>query len=383
MSMFDCRTLRASLLPKALATLLACAGIWSQVSIAQSLPDINVEDARAQAKTGDPTKQAALGIAMLLGRRMAKNEAEGLQWLKLAADQNHPIGLTFLGYAYLNGVGTEKNVREGIALTRRAAELGFAAAQVTLAQMYYEGRDVDRDDRALLKWATLAAEQGDAGGQRILGVLYAGGRGVAVNFELALDWLGKAANQGDVLAKNIMPTIVALRDAEKSPSAVAKTLDFIQKNANEGNATAQYELSVLYLTGDGVAKDDVAAQAWERKAAAQDHPQALAAVANRLIFGTGVKADFWKGYSSLYRAGALGHAPSQRLMGALYKTGTGVKPDPIEAVKWFNIAIGNGDARAAQLRDETVTTLKPADLVEAQRRTDVWLKKTPNERLNP
>jgi TPR repeat protein len=71
------------------------------------------------------------------------------------------------------------------------------------------------------------------------------------------------------------------------------------------------------------------------------------------------------------------------MMGALYKTGTGVKLDAIEAVKWFNLAVANGDTRAAQLRDETIATLQPTDLAEAQRRTDAWLKKSPRERLNP
>ena len=70
-------------------------------------------------------------------------------------------------------------------------------------------------------------------------------------------------------------------------------------------------------------------------------------------------------------------------MGSLYKTGTGVKPDPVEAVKWFNLAVRDGDARSAQLREEIVTTLKPSELAEAQRRTDVWLKKSPKDRLNP
>jgi hypothetical protein len=44
---------------------------------------------------------------------------------------------------------------------------------------------------------------------------------------------------------------------------------------------------------------------WERKAAEQDHVEALGSYATRLILThDGVKGEFWKGYSYLYRAGA-------------------------------------------------------------------------------
>ena len=210
-----------------------------------------------------------------------------------------------------------------------------------------------------------------------------GGFGVSQNLELARQWFEKAAAQGDSLAQSMLPRVDNMRDAASSPEAMAKNIGFIQKSAQDGNAVAQFQLSLLLATGDGVAKDEAQALVWERKAAEQDHPQALAALATRLILGGGVKPDFWKGYSYLYRASALGHTLAQRMMGSLYKTGTGVKPDPVDAVKWFNIAVHSGDTRAAQLRDEVAANMKPSDLAEAQRRTDAWLKKSPRERLNP
>ncbi|HEY5328590.1 MAG TPA: hypothetical protein VIJ79_01790 [Acidobacteriaceae bacterium] len=47
-----------------------------------------------------------------------------------------------------------------------------------------------------------------------------------------------------------------------------------QRAAEAGHADAQYDLSQLYLTGQGVTPDYVQARDWCRRAAAQGHSQA-------------------------------------------------------------------------------------------------------------
>ncbi|MBC8002445.1 MAG: SEL1-like repeat protein [Opitutaceae bacterium] len=62
-------------------------------------------------------------------------------------------------------------------------------------------------------------------------------------------------------------------EAEKA-EMVRKTIEFQKKRAEEGSATAQYDLGVRFLNGDGVKKDRELAMKWLRKAADQDHTQA-------------------------------------------------------------------------------------------------------------
>lgn len=59
----------------------------------------------------------------------------------------------------------------------------------------------------------------------------------------------------------------------------AKLLKTHQERAAAGYPSAQYDLGMRYLKGDGVAKDENLAREWLQKAAAQDHAEAKAALA--------------------------------------------------------------------------------------------------------
>lgn len=61
--------------------------------------------------------------------------------------------------------------------------------------------------------------------------------------------------------------------AEKAET-LRRTIDFQKKRADEGSATAQFDLGNRYLTGDGVTKNRDAALQWFRKSADQGHTQA-------------------------------------------------------------------------------------------------------------
>lgn len=62
----------------------------------------------------------------------------------------------------------------------------------------------------------------------------------------------------------------------KGPSeeTVRKTVEFQKKRAEDGSTTAQYDLGMRYLTGDGVEKDPETARRWLEAAAKAGHSQA-------------------------------------------------------------------------------------------------------------
>ena len=62
--------------------------------------------------------------------------------------------------------------------------------------------------------------------------------------------------------------------AEKAET-LRKTIDFQKKRADEGSATAQFDLGNRFLTGDGVTKNRDVALQWLRKSADQGHTQAI------------------------------------------------------------------------------------------------------------
>ena len=69
-------------------------------------------------------------------------------------------------------------------------------------------------------------------------------------------------------------------DAYKKGNYAVALKEF-KKAAEKGDATAQYNLGLMYEHGKGVAKDLHLALHWYNKAAAQEHNRAVAAV-NRL-----------------------------------------------------------------------------------------------------
>lgn len=73
------------------------------------------------------------------------------------------------GVAYVNGEGVQKDAAQGVAWIRKAAEQGLAQAQFNLGVFYYSGQGVPQDSAQALVWYRKAAEQGYANAQFNLG----------------------------------------------------------------------------------------------------------------------------------------------------------------------------------------------------------------------
>ena len=64
-----------------------------------------------------------------------------------------------------------------------------------------------------------------------------------------------------------------------------------QESAAQGNATAQFNLGVMYLNGHGVSQDHVRAVEWYRKAANQGYASAQFNLGVMYANGNGVSQD--------------------------------------------------------------------------------------------
>ena len=85
--------------------------------------------------------------------------------------------------------------------------------------------------------------------------------------------------------------------------------------AEQGNASAQLNLGVMYANGEGVLEDDAEAVRWYRLAAEQ------------------------------------GESFAQFNLGVMYDNGEGVPEDDAEAVRWYRLAAEQGEClRSAQSR---------------------------------
>jgi TPR repeat protein len=111
-----------------------------------------------------------------------------------------------------------------------------------------------------------------------------------------------------------------------------EAVKWYRKAAEQGDELAQFNLGVMYDNGQGVAKDDVEAAKWYRKAAEQ------------------------------------GIAIAQINLGVAYVNGQGVAKDQVEAYAFFNLAaIKDADGRKAREKLEKI--LSRDEIAAGQRRT--------------
>jgi TPR repeat protein len=100
--------------------------------------------------------------------------------------------------------------------------------------------------------------------------------------------------------------------------------------AEQGHASAQYNLGLMYDNGRGVTQDYKESAKWYRKSVEQ------------------------------------GHAEAQYNLGVLYGNGNGVRQDNVYAHMWFDIVASNGDANGAVNRDIVLKRMTKEQLEEAQ-----------------
>ena len=119
----------------------------------------------------------------------------------------------------------------------------------------------------------------------------------------------------------------------------AKALREWQPLAEQGDASAQFCLGLLYENGDGVPRDYAKARQWYEKAAAQGE----------------AKAQFYLGMQSAF--------------------GQGGPVDLVQAHMWYSLAAGNGNAHAPGYRDDLTRQMTPIQIAEAHKRAREWKPK--------
>lgn len=145
-----------------------------------------------------------------------------------------------------------------------------------------------------------------------------------------------------------LPGVRLLAQSAEQASARKKAIADLREIAYAGNVNAQVQLGVIYLTGDGVAKDDVEAVKWLRMAAEQDNALGERYLAEMYFKGRGVTADNAEAAKWLRMAAEQGDAESQHNLAVLYTQGLGVIRSVKEAAKWMRLSAEHNFAPGEQ-----------------------------------
>ncbi len=188
------------------------------------------------AEQGSADAQFELGIRLLSGEGLTKDEKQAAEWLKKAAAQQNLPAMNALGSMSEEGVGLPKDSKKAFEWYEKSAKFGFALAQLNLADCYDLGKGVEKDEKQAFSWLSRASDQNFAPAQ----AAYAWKLEHAVGTE------------------------------KKSKEAAALYL----KAAQQGLIAAMTRLAYLYYTGSGVPLDYRRAEAWYRLAARSEDPWA-------------------------------------------------------------------------------------------------------------
>ncbi|MFH1914989.1 MAG: tetratricopeptide repeat protein [Pseudomonadota bacterium] len=201
----------------------------------------------------------------------------------------------------------------------------------------------------------------------------------------------------------------------------------LRKAAEQGDASAQYNLGVRYFEGWGIRLDHDQAYKFYRKAAEQGHAHAQYALAS-IYYHRGMNSltpykvpeeaaksthDFAEAYkwvsicldqvtSRKDHANKLminlkenmtkmqilegrrlyikwnadqGYAEAQSNLGVMYAKGQGVPQDYVEAYKWCNLSAAQGNSDAVKNRDILSASMTPEQIAEGQRLSREWKPK--------
>ena len=132
-------------------------------------------------------------------------------------------------------------------------------------------------------------------------------------------------------------------DLEQSDS---NHLSKVIEKAEAGDKEFQSCLGTMYYQGDGVSIDYEKAFYWVKKAAAQEHINAMYNLGYMYWSGEGTLEDYEEAFYWLSKAAEQRFAPAQNYLGMMYRDGRGVDEDFEEAFIWFSIAAEQGNSEA-------------------------------------
>lgn len=214
--------------------LVVLLGLTCVASLPAQFDGVNEKEMREWADRGDADAQFELGLRLITGEGIRKNEEEGVTWVRRAAEQDHLRAQHVLGSLYEEGVGVSQDLKKAQEWYRKAADLGFALAQFAV------------------------------------GLSYDLGRGVEVDKKEAAEWYRKSAAQGHLPAMAAYASKMELGEGVEKDTAKAAL--YYLKASQKGYIPAMTRIAGMYYTGTGVPVDYERAGAWYQRAARSDDP---------------------------------------------------------------------------------------------------------------
>lgn len=299
-------------------------------------------------QTAPETTDFSLGYRYQAGEGVPRDYAKAISYYQRAAAKNDARSLNNLGVMALRGEGSSPSMTEARSYFLRAANYGSSAAHYNLGLIYDSGFYGHRDLLQAAREYRIASDMGHSDAQYRLSNLLETG---AVPSADPNEWkryfdMAVAHGNSQAIARIdgiLRPSdIVRYLSTEHCPECsgpvdlkMADTaLGNMQAMAATGDPTAQYNLAIMHMTGNGANRD--------------------VAEAVRLFT----------------QSARQGYAPAQRQLAQVYLRGDMVGKSKVVAHSWLNLASkGTGsEADGARLEMERLEqSMTVSEIDEAQK----------------
>lgn len=157
-----------------------------------------------------------------------------------------------------------------------------------------------------------------------------------------------------------------LAGCEDSDDAIPPALAELHQRAVGGDARAQLDLGLRYVTGRGVKPDEQAALRWIGQAADQENAAAQFELGS--YYTLKPHQDYKRAADLLRRSAFQNFAPAQTSLALLYWAGAGVSEDRVDAYAWLLLAAAQGEREARGLAPDLAAELSDAEREQARDR---------------
>ena len=154
-------------------------------------------------------------------------------------------------------------------------------------------------------------------------------------------------------------------------------VDELMEQAKQEDLDEACMLGELYISGAQMPKDPDKAQKWLRLAADRDHPRACFLLGCLFIDN---EINVEEGVGLVRKSAQLGFAPAQDKLGIMLNVGQYVRRDEDEAMKWFEAAAVQGDAKGQYnlghaLYNKSLECENEGERFQLMSKATAWLKK--------
>jgi hypothetical protein len=196
---------------------------------------------QSAADLGHAEAMGGLGYFYSQGISVPKDQEKALEWFRNGAERGSVKSQHNLGTSLMKSherQPNEKKAAEGIEWIRKAAEQKLPEANLTYGTYAYFGENSSAQNYELAaSHFKIAADQGLADAQNYLGAMNENGHGMAINHEQAIAWYRKAALQGHIRAQANLGRTIGTNNADESKQNEA--LAWLSIAAQRGDVSAE------------------------------------------------------------------------------------------------------------------------------------------------